>query len=143
MPSTLSERHQDPVESSTFRGRFSALPCSINQMFLESRSHSHNDAIEDDESRTRYPVIVCLPSARHTRAHTTASPRNGYFLWMCACPPPYRGRAHTQSPGTQKKVVGSLDVISNQVVHSESVRKNGRCQTNRSVQLEAPSEASS
>jgi len=37
----------------------------------------------------------------------------------------------------------SLNVISNQVVHSESVRKNGRCRTNRSVQLEAPSEASS
>ena len=102
MPSTLSERHQDPVESSTFRGRFSALPCSINQMFLESRSHSHNDAIEDDESRTRYPVIVCLPSARHTRAHTTASPRNGYFLWMCACPL-LIGGAHTHRAQARKR----------------------------------------
>jgi hypothetical protein len=37
----------------------------------------------------------------------------------------------------------SLGVISNDVVHSESLGKNGRCQTNRSVREEAPSEASS
>ena len=35
-----------------------------------------------------------------------------------------------------------LGVISKYVVHSESLGKNGRCQTNRSI-LEAPSEASS
>ena len=33
MPGTLSERHKDPVESSTFRGHCTVLPCSNNQMF--------------------------------------------------------------------------------------------------------------
>jgi hypothetical protein len=33
----------DPLESSTFRGRCSALPCSINQMFVETRNGARND----------------------------------------------------------------------------------------------------
>ena len=49
-------------------------------------------------------ITLCRPVTvkRTTTADDgTASPRNGYFLWMCACPPLYRGRAHTQSPGTR------------------------------------------